>query len=99
MWIEIARDGGRRFMATWRKEDEYVSKHWQKGGAKDTWKDGIVHESVEPAERHQIGLVDERKEPCKGTRRTDTCVAPRNMGASCESLLALCYFYVADQLM
>ena len=43
MWIEMAREGGQKFMATWRKEDEYVAKYWQKRGAKDTWKNVIVH--------------------------------------------------------
>ena len=39
-----------------------------------------------------VGLVDELKEPCTGTRWTETCVAPRHVDASRDALLAICSF-------
>ena len=38
-------------------------------------------------EATSIGLVDEAKESCTGTRRTATCVAPRHVDASRDALL------------
>ena len=39
-----------------------------------------------------VGLVDELKESCTGTRWTETCVAPRHVDASRDALLAICSF-------
>ena len=50
----------------------------------ETGKVVIAHGSVEFCEATLIGLVDEPKEPCAGARRTETCVAPRHVDASCD---------------
>ena len=33
VWVEAATEGGRRFMAAWREEEEYAARHRQKGKA------------------------------------------------------------------
>ena len=43
---------------------------------------GIAHGSVEFSQAAPISLGDESKESCTGTRRTETCVAPRHVDAS-----------------
>ena len=50
----------------------------------ETGKVGIVHGSVEPTKRHQLALPTSRKNPCTDARRTETCVAPRHVDASCD---------------
>ena len=42
----------------------------------------IAHESVEFCEATPIGLDDGPKKCCTGARRTETCVAPRDVNAS-----------------
>ena len=37
-------------------------------------------------------LVHESKESCTGTRRTETCVAPKHVDASHAALLTICSF-------
>ena len=53
-----------------------------------------VTSSVELAKRQQLPyLVDEPKESCSSTRRTETCVAPRHVDASPGALLAIRSFW------
>ena len=50
VWVETITDGGRRLIATWRKEEIDAARHLQqKREATKTGKVVIVHGSVEPA--------------------------------------------------
>ena len=83
MWVETDTDGGRRFMATCRKEEVDAGRHRQeKKRGNKTGKVVIAHGSVEFYEATHIGLVDELMESCTGARQTETCVAPRHVDAS-----------------
>ena len=61
-------------MAAWRKEEVDAARHRQeKKKATESGKVVIVHGSVQPAKRYQMAyLVDEPKNSCTGTRRTET---------------------------
>ena len=50
----------------------------------ETGKVIIAHGSVEFCQATPISLVDESKESCTGARRTESCVAPRHVDASCD---------------
>ena len=74
MWIETVTEGGRRFMAAWRKKEVDTARHLQE--KKEAIRPGkvvIAHESsVEFCEATPIGLVDtnESKKSLYG-RETD----------------------------
>ena len=55
--VETVTEGGRRFTASWSKEEEDAARHRQaKREAIGTRKVIIVQRSVEPANRHQNSL-------------------------------------------
>ena len=62
MWVETVAEGGRRFMAAWRKEEVYAARHRQEKEGNETGKVAIAHGSVEFCEATPIGLADESKE-------------------------------------
>ena len=58
--VEAVTEGGRRFMAEWRQEEEDAARHRQeKREATRTGKVAIAHGSVEFCEATPIGLADE----------------------------------------
>ena len=62
VWVETITEGGRRFMAAWRKEEVDAARHRQeKREATETGKLAIADGSVEFCEATPIGLVDELK--------------------------------------
>ena len=55
VWVETAKEGRRRLMVTCRKEELDAARHGQeKREANEIGKVVIVHQSVEPAKRHQV---------------------------------------------
>ena len=79
-------------MAAWKKEEVDSARHRQekKERGNETGKVVIVHGSVELCEARLVGLVDEPKESsCTGARRTETCVAPRDVDDASRDF----YFY------
>ena len=60
VWVEAVTEGGRRFMAAWRQEEEDAARHRtgeERGN--ETGKVAIAHGSVEFCEATPIGLADE----------------------------------------
>ena len=70
MWVETVTEGGRRFVAAWRKEEVDAARHRQEKREATRRKVVIAHGSVEFCEATPIGPVDESKEPLYG-RETD----------------------------
>ena len=70
MWAKTVAEGGRRFMAAWRKEEIDAARHRQEERGNETGKVVIAHGSVEFCEVIPIGLADESKESLYG-RETD----------------------------
>ena len=82
VWVDTVTEGGRRFMAAWRKEEVDAVRHRQeKGEATRLGKLVIAHGSVEFCEATPFNLVDEPKESLYGhetdrdLRSACTCVA------------------------
>ena len=63
VWVETVTEGGRRFMAAWRKEEEDAARHRQE--KREATRFGKLL-----CEATLIGLVDESKESLYG-RETD----------------------------
>ena len=63
VWVEAVTEGGRRFMAAWREEEEDAARHRQTSPGEErgneTEKVAIAHGSVECCEATPIGLADE----------------------------------------
>ena len=60
VWVEAVTEGGRRFMAAWREEEEdagQTSPGEERGN--ENGKFAIAHGSVEFCEATSIGLADE----------------------------------------
>ena len=71
VWVETATEGGRRFMAAWRKEDVDAARHRQEKREATRLGTVIIADgSVEFCEATPIGLVDEPKVSMYG-RETD----------------------------
>ena len=67
VWVEAVTEGGRRFMAAWRKvrgRRSQTSPREERGN--ETGKVDIAHGSVEFCEATPIGLADESKESLYG---------------------------------
>ena len=83
MWVEAVTQGGRRFMAAWKKERVDAARHLQEKrkatrlgeSCYRTWKRKTFKATT-------IGLVDEPKESCTSAKRTKTCLAPRHVDTS-----------------
>ena len=84
VWVETVTEGGRRFMAAWRKEEVDAARHRQE--KRETTRPGyilvIADGSVEFCKATSIDLVDEPKVSLYGRetdrdrpRPTGTCVA------------------------
>ena len=58
VWVEAVTEGGRRFMAAWREEEEDAARHRQEK-REATGKVAIAHGSVEFCEATPIGPADE----------------------------------------
>ena len=58
-WVEAVTEGGRRFMAAWREEEEDAARHRQEKRGNETGKVAIAHRSVEFCEATPTGLADE----------------------------------------
>ena len=65
VWVETVTEGGRRFMAAWRKGEVDAARHRQdrtgEERSNETGKLVITNGSVEFCEATPIGLVDEPK--------------------------------------
>ena len=64
MWVETGTEGGRRYMAAWRKEEVDVAKRDQKKRGTvslENWHRTLTHRTCEAT---SIGPVDEPKESC-----------------------------------
>ena len=60
VWVEAVTEGGRRFMAAWRKEEEDAAKHRQERREATRLGKFLSHTlSVEFCEATPIGLADE----------------------------------------
>ena len=70
VWVEAVTEGGRRFMAAWREEEEDAARHRQEERGNETGKVPIAHGSVEFCKVTPIGLADESWESLCG-RETD----------------------------
>ena len=72
VWVDTVTEGGRKFMAAWRKEE--VGRGWKSPGEERGDETGekvvIKHQSVEICEATLIGLADLSKEFLYG-RETD----------------------------
>ena len=76
-------------MITPRKEYLDAARHRQeKRETNETSKVIVAQRSVEPAKLN----LDESEESYTGTRRTETCIAPRCVNGSLGALLAICSF-------
>ena len=81
MWVETVTEGGRRFMAAWRKEEVDAARHRQeKREATKTGNLIIADGSVEFCEATLIGLIDEPKVSLYG-RETD-----RDLRSACRCI-------------
>ena len=58
VWVEAVTEGGRRFMAAWREEEEDAARYREERG-NETGKVAIANGSVEFGEATPIGLADE----------------------------------------
>ena len=92
VWVETVTEGGLRFMAAWRKQEVDVARHRQE--KKEATRLGKLYRTRKgrTCEATPIGLLAEPKESYTGPRRTETCVAPRHVEASRDTLLAMCSF-------
>ena len=72
VWVEAVTEGGRRFMAAWREEEEDAARHRQekREATRLTKLQSIAHGSVEFCEATPIGLADESWQSLYG-RETD----------------------------
>ena len=70
VWVETVTEGGRRFMAAWRKEEVDAARHRQEKREATRLNLIIADGSVEFCEATPIGLVDEPKVSLYG-RETD----------------------------
>ena len=59
VWVEAVTEGGRRFMAAWREEEEDVGQTSAEERGNETGQVAIAHGSVEFCEATPIGLADE----------------------------------------
>ena len=59
VWVEAVTEGGRRFMAAWREEEEDAARHRQEKREATRGKVAIGHGSVEFCEATPIGPADE----------------------------------------
>ena len=59
VWVEAVTEGGRRFMAAWREEEEDAARHRQEKREATNGKFAITHGSVGFCEAAPIGLADE----------------------------------------
>ena len=59
VWVEAVTEGGRRFMAAWRKEEEDAARHARRRERQRDWESCNAHGSVEFCEATLIGLADE----------------------------------------
>ena len=82
MWVETVTEGGRRFMTAWTKEVDVTRHRPEKRDANETRKVIICSRKHRTCQATAIGLVDEPKKLCTGTRRTETCVGPRHVDTS-----------------
>ena len=70
VWVETVTEGGRRFVAAWRKEEVDAARHRQDKRGNKTGKILIANGSLEFCKATPIGLVNESKESLYG-RETD----------------------------
>ena len=70
VWVETVKEGGWRFMAALRKEEEDAARHRQEKRGNEIRQVIIAHGSVEFCEATPIGLIEESKESLYG-RETD----------------------------
>ena len=69
VWVETVTEGGRRFMAAWRKESvDAATSPGKRERQRESGKVVILHGRT--GEATPFGLVDKPKESCTGTRRT-----------------------------
>ena len=75
--VETVTKGTRRFMAAWKKEEEDVARHRQKKRGKRDNESCYRRGKRRTCLATSTDLVDESKGSCTGTRRAETCLAPR----------------------
>ena len=66
VWVETVAEGGRRFMATSRKEEVNAARRRLEKRGNETGKVVIAHRSAGFCEATPIGLADESKESLYG---------------------------------
>ena len=94
VWVETVAEGGRRFMAAWRKEEEDAARHRQEKreamrlGKLQSRKRRILRSDTHWPNRRVVGiLVRTRDGPRSPACVTPTCVAPRHVDAWRDFLL------------
>ena len=96
VWVESATEGGRIFMAAWRKlEEGGPARHRQEKKVERVQKRCFRRrDNRRIREAIQTGLVDESKGSCTGTRQTETLVATRQHDVDTPrgALLVISYF-------
>ena len=63
VWIETVTEGGRMFIATWRKEEGGTARHKLTTGQRDWESCHRLRKKHRPREATPIGLVNKLKEP------------------------------------
>ena len=79
VWVEAVTEGGRRFMAAWREEEEDAARHRQekREATRLLGKMQSRTEAWNISKRHPLALPTSRTNPCADARRTETtCVTP-----------------------
>ena len=61
VWVETVTEGGRRFMAAWKKEDVDAARHARRRERERDWETCYRTAAHATCEATPIGLVDESK--------------------------------------
>ena len=73
VWVEAVTEGGRRFMAAWREEEDDAARHRQE--KREATRLGKLQSHTEAwnvTKRHPLASPTSRRNPCTNARRTET---------------------------
>ena len=78
VWVEAITEGGRRFMAAWKEEEDDAARHRQE--KREATRRGKLQSHTKAysfAKRHPLVYPTSRRNSCTDARRTETtCVTP-----------------------
>ena len=98
MWVETIMEGGRRFMAAWKKEELTrldIAGRRESQRDCESWYRTRKHRTCEAA---QMVLVDDQKESCMAARQTENYLAPGHVDASRDAILVICFSLCCTRL-